>query len=109
LVLVDEFFLFFAFGFEKKASDLVITTADALQQAIGPAEGISGLERLLQVALDLAGTVELPGLDFGFELLDLSGRKVTGIALVMEDQKGIKTLVAEDAEPIANRSWAKVK
>jgi hypothetical protein len=102
LVVLDKLLLFVAFGFEKKARDLVVAAADALQQALGAAERISDLESPLKVILDLASAVEFAGFDFRLELFDLSGSEVACVPLVMEDQQVVETLVAEDAEPIAN-------
>lgn len=102
MVIVHEGFLFFPIGLEKKAGNLVKATADTMQKAFGAAKRVIALKGIEQVFLDLPSAMELAGGNLLLDLVDLDGSQVADIALVVQDQYGIKAFAAVDSQPIAH-------
>src|SRR5262249_18881686 len=89
-------------AFQKKAGDLVVAGADAMEQVLHPGGGGGDAELLLDPGPPLLGVVGGPLGDLLSEPLDLGGPQPTRITPVVQGTQLVQALIAVDAEPVAD-------
>src|SRR5262249_19333155 len=86
----------------QEAGHLVITGADAAQQALDATGGVPDPEHLLDPEADLIGVAEAAGADLLLEALHLSGGEGARVAPVVGGAEGVEALAAVEAEPLGD-------
>src|SRR5271169_120504 len=101
LVLGDELVLLVRIGFPQEAGHLVVAGTDALEKLLDATGRVGDAEGSRDPVTNLIRVAEAAGADFLLELLDLLCGKVAWVALVVQGTQDVKSLVAEDAQPLA--------